>query len=67
MIMAICLVWLVDLGRMLRRGLRMTAADEGLDLYAGVSGDESTLRLVWPQWQGCWHLQCAESGRGIPF
>jgi hypothetical protein len=45
----------------------MAAADEGLDLYAGVSGDESTLRLVWPQWQGCWHVQCAESGRGIPF
>ena len=45
----------------------MAATDEGLDLYAGVSGDESTLRLVWPQWQGCWHLQCAESGRGIPF
>jgi arginase len=30
----------------------MAAADEILDTFAADSGDESTLRLVWPQWQG---------------
>jgi arginase len=27
-------------------------ADEGVDTLAGGNGDGSTLRLVWPQWQG---------------
>lgn len=30
----------------------MAAADEILDTFAADSGDKSTLRLVWPQWQG---------------
>jgi arginase len=30
----------------------MATADEGLDAFAAGGGDGSTLRLVWPQWQG---------------
>jgi hypothetical protein len=45
----------------------MAAADEGLDPYAGDSGDESTLRLVWPQWQGAGTSSVRSLAAEFPF
>jgi hypothetical protein len=45
----------------------MAAADEGLDPYAGVSGDGSTLRLVWPQSQGAGTSSVRSLAAEFPF
>jgi arginase len=45
----------------------MAAADEGLDTLAGCSGDGSTLRLVWPQWQGAGTSSVRSLAAEFPF
>jgi hypothetical protein len=45
----------------------MAAADEGLDTLAGGSGDGSTLRLVWPQWQGAGTSSVRSLAAEFPF
>jgi hypothetical protein len=43
------------------------AAAEGLDTSAGGSGDGSTLRLVWPQWQGAGTSSVRSLAAEFPF
>jgi arginase len=45
----------------------MAAADEGLDTLAGGSEDGSTLRLVWPQWQGAGTSSVRSLAAEFPF
>jgi arginase len=45
----------------------MAAAEEGLDTIAGGSGYESTLRLVWPQWQGAGTSSVRSLAAEFPF
>jgi arginase len=45
----------------------MAAGEEGLDTIAGGSGDESTLRLVWPQWQGAGTSSVRSLAAEFPF
>ena len=45
----------------------MAAAEVGLDTIAGGSGDESTLRLVWPQWQGAGTSSVRSLAAEFPF
>jgi hypothetical protein len=45
----------------------MAAVDEGLDTIAGGSGGGSTLRLVWPQWQGAGTSSVRSLAAEFPF
>jgi hypothetical protein len=45
----------------------MAAADERLDTFAGGGGDGSTLRLVWPQWQGAGTSSARSLAAEFPF
>jgi arginase len=45
----------------------MATADEGLDTLVGGSGDGSTLRLVWPQWQGAGTSSVQSLAAEFPF
>jgi arginase len=45
----------------------MAAVDEGLDTFAGDSGDGASLRLVWPQWQGAGTSSVRSLAAEFPF
>jgi arginase len=52
---------------MVKGGLRIATSDEGLDTSAAGGGDGSTLRLVWPQWQGAGTSSVRSLAAEFPF
>ncbi len=45
----------------------MAAYEDGIKHFDGRAGDESTLRLLWPQWQGAGSSSVRSLASEFPF